>query len=65
MDRFDEIAFKVTRANTDVIWAVGVLAALTIGVREGERAALMEAAMKKLIEANRSLNEVVEGIVAK
>jgi hypothetical protein len=64
MDRFDEIAFKVTLANTDVIWAAGVMAALTIGEREGARAALMEVATKKLIGANRSLNEVVEGIVA-
>ena len=65
MDRFDEIAFKVSQANMDVIWAAGVVAALMIGEREGERAELMEAATKKLLEANRSLNEVVEGIVAR
>jgi hypothetical protein len=65
MDRFDEIAFKVSQANMDVIWAAGVVTALMIGEREGERAKLMEAVRNELLEANRSLNEVVEGIVAK
>jgi hypothetical protein len=62
MGGFDKVAFTVMKANAEVTWAAGVAAALAVGEREGDRAALLDAVVQNLLEVNKSLIGAVEGL---